>query len=108
MLFFINLFFISSLTLVTFPNLRLIAVAGKPLGRLNSLAISSMTRAAVESKLYLFGFLIFSNTLKLDTKNSIESLSSAGCRCIIAIGDSPLTAVAVAKECGIIKSSTAE
>lgn len=84
--------------------LRVIAIAGKPLGRLSGKAVASLSRTEVESKLTLLGCLIFANRLKADTKSAIDSLTSARCRCVIATGDNPLTAMAVAKECGLIQN----
>lgn len=82
----------------------MIAVAGKPLGRLGGGAVASITRTEVESKLTLLGCLIFANKLKTDTKIAMASLRAARCRCIIVTGDNPLTAIAVAKECGLVRS----
>lgn len=83
---------------------RVVAVAGKPLGRLSGRAVASITRAEAESKLTLLGCLVFANRLKTDTKVALGSLAAARVRCLIATGDSPLTALAVAKECGLIRN----
>lgn len=79
------------------------AVAGKPLGFLSGKAVMPMTRVEVEMKMTLLGFLLFSNQLKGDAESSIASMNLASCRCIMATGDSPLTAIAVSKDCGLIK-----
>lgn len=83
---------------------RVIAFAGKSLGRLSGRAVASLTRTEVESKLTLLGCLVFANKLKVDTKSALGSLASGRCRCIIATGDNPLTAMAVAKECGLVRN----
>lgn len=94
--------FHSTIIQYTRRGARVVAIAGKALGRLSGKAVEALKRTEVESKLILLGCLIFSNKLKVDTKDAIVSLSSARCRSIIATGDGPLTAMAVAKGCGLI------
>ncbi|EPR79692.1 P-type ATPase [Spraguea lophii 42_110] len=59
-----------------------------------------------ENELTFLAFLVFVNKLKENTTNVITELKKAGIRTIISTGDNMLTAIAVAKECGIIGDLT--
>ena len=48
------------------------------------------------------GCLVFENALKADTPDTIRELTRIGLRSVMITGDHPLTAIHVAKECGII------
>lgn len=69
--------------------------------------IKSMPRAAAESNLRFAGFLTITSPLKTDTKRTLSELRASGHRVIMATGDAPLTAVAVAQQAGIISAASA-
>lgn len=66
--------------------------------------VQKMTRADAESNLDFLGFIIFENKLKPSTTGVIAELSQAGIRNIMCTGDNILTAISVARECGLISA----
>ena len=64
-----------------------------------------MERDEAESQLRFLGFLIMENKLKQATTNSIDVLNKANIKTIMATGDNVLTAVAVSRNCKLIKES---
>lgn len=55
-----------------------------------------------ESGLRFLGLIIFENKLKPGTAPAIQALRQAHLACRMITGDNPLTAVSVARECGLI------
>lgn len=55
-----------------------------------------------ESGLQFLGLVIFENKLKPGTTPAIQTLRAAHFACRMITGDNPLTAVSVARECGLI------
>lgn len=62
----------------------------------------NLKRETAEEKMIFLGLLIVRNQLKDQTIPSIELLSEAGYKMIMATGDNILTAISVAKECSLI------
>ncbi|ELQ76514.1 P-type ATPase (P-ATPase) Superfamily [Trachipleistophora hominis] len=56
-----------------------------------------------EHDLTFLGFIVFANKLKGATIPVIHNLKQAGITCLMATGDNILTAISVAKECGMIE-----
>lgn len=82
---------------------RIIAVAYKPLqSKINYPKIQRISREKIECDLEFLGFVILENRLKADTTSVISSLMAANVRTIMVTGDNILTAVSVAKDCGMI------
>ena len=65
--------------------------------------IEIIQREKVENKMIFLGFLIVTNKLKPNTKNTIDTLDNADLSMIMATGDNILTAISVSKECDIVK-----
>lgn len=63
----------------------------------------SLQREKVENNMIFLGFLIVTNKLKPDSKNTITTLDRADLRMMMATGDNILTAVSVSKDCNIVK-----
>lgn len=61
-----------------------------------------MERRDTERDLTFLGFIIFENKLKSGTAKTIAELNHAGIRNIMCTGDNILTAISVARECGLI------
>ena len=76
---------------------RVIEPARARAGRLNK-----MTRDQVETGLTFLGLIIMENRLKPASLGVIRELNNARIRTIMVTGDNILTAVSVAKECGIL------
>uniref|UniRef100_A0A336KNR9 CSON011784 protein n=1 Tax=Culicoides sonorensis TaxID=179676 RepID=A0A336KNR9_CULSO len=82
---------------------RVIAVAYKPLAtKVNYPKIQRISREKIECDLEFLGFVILENRLKEDTTSVINSLMKANVRTIMVTGDNILTALSVAKDCGMV------
>lgn len=81
---------------------RVIAIAGKSIEGLSWLKAQRLKREQAESGLRFLGLIIFENKLKSGTTSAIHALRSAHLACRMITGDNPLTAVSVARECGLI------
>ncbi|XP_063707485.1 polyamine-transporting ATPase 13A3 isoform X3 [Culicoides brevitarsis] len=82
---------------------RIIAIAYKPLAtKVNYPKIQRISREKIECDLEFLGFVILENRLKADTTSVISSLMKANIRTIMVTGDNILTALSVAKDCGMI------
>lgn len=87
---------------------RIIAVGFKALNsKLNYTKVQRLSREEVEHNLEFLGFVILENRLKPDTTAVINSLNLANIRTIMITGDNILTAMSVARDCGIVRSSQA-
>ncbi|KAH9894751.1 Ca-transporting ATPase [Cubamyces lactineus] len=81
---------------------RVIAMAGKSIEGLSWLKAQKMKREQAEYNLQFLGLIIFENKLKPGTTPAIQTLRAAHFACRMITGDNPLTAVSVARECGLI------
>ncbi|KAF2005497.1 hypothetical protein P154DRAFT_616294 [Amniculicola lignicola CBS 123094] len=86
----------------THRGFRVIACASKTIDKLNWLKVQKMRREEAESELDFVGFIIFENKLKPSTTGVIEELERANIRRVMCTGDNILTAISVARECGLI------
>ncbi|KAJ2860082.1 hypothetical protein GGH94_005726, partial [Coemansia aciculifera] len=80
-----------------------LALAHKNLGQVKDVA--RMQREHMESGCSLVGLLLFRNKLKDDTAQAIAELRAGNTRTVMITGDSALTAVFIARECGMVSSS---
>ncbi|OCH89011.1 Ca-transporting ATPase [Obba rivulosa] len=85
---------------------RVIAIAGKSIEGLSWLRAQKLKREQAESGLRFLGLVIFENKLKPGTTPVIQALREAHFGCKMITGDNPLTAVSVARECGLINQAT--
>ncbi|EPT04465.1 hypothetical protein FOMPIDRAFT_1156644 [Fomitopsis schrenkii] len=81
---------------------RVIAIAGKSVEGLTWLKAQKLKREQAESGLRFLGLVIFENKLKPGTTPAIQALRAAHFTCRMITGDNPLTAVSVARECGLV------
>ncbi|TDL26307.1 Ca-transporting ATPase [Rickenella mellea] len=84
---------------------RVIAMAGKSIEGLSWLKAQRLKREQAESGLRFLGLIIFENKLKPGTTPAITTLRAAHLACRMITGDNPLTAVSVARECGLINQA---
>ncbi|KAF2263922.1 P-type ATPase-like protein [Lojkania enalia] len=89
----------------THRGFRVIACATKTIEKLNWLKTQKMKREEAESSLDFVGFIIFENKLKPSTTPIIEELERANIRKVMCTGDNILTAISVARECGLINKT---
>lgn len=66
--------------------------------------LSSLSRDDAESNLTFVGVINFKNVLREETAGVISHLESGEVQCVMVTGDSVLTGIRIAKECGMIKS----
>ena len=90
------------LNFYTHRGFRVIGCATKSISRLNWLKVQKMKREEAESDLTFLGFIVFENKLKPATAGIIKELGDANIRKVMCTGDNILTAVSVARECGLI------
>lgn len=89
----------------THRGFRVIACATKHIFKLNWLKVQKMKREEAESNLEFVGFIVFENKLKDITTEIVEELTEANIRTVMCTGDNILTAISVARECGLIDKS---
>ena len=66
-------------------------------------AATSWDRAQVECGLTFAGFVAFQCRVRADSPVVISALTESAHRCVMVTGDAPLTALYVARECGICR-----
>lgn len=89
----------------THRGFRVIACASRQLVGVKWHKLHKLKRNEVETGLTFLGFIVFENKLKPRTIPAITTLRNANIRQIMCTGDNVLTAVSVARECGLIDSS---
>uniref|UniRef100_A0A0K0EAT2 Cation-transporting ATPase n=1 Tax=Strongyloides stercoralis TaxID=6248 RepID=A0A0K0EAT2_STRER len=82
---------------------RLIAVAYKDLSHVNFTKALKISRSELENNLRMLGIIVMENKIKPQSFSVIDELNEAGIRTLMVTGDNILTALSVARECGIIK-----
>ncbi|KAJ8257722.1 hypothetical protein GJAV_G00188980 [Gymnothorax javanicus] len=80
---------------------RVLALAFKPLDV--QIDISTVERGALESQLQFLGLLVMRNLVKPESADVINTLRRAQLRTVMVTGDNILTAVNVARACGIVR-----
>jgi cation-transporting ATPase 13A3/4/5 len=90
----------------TYGGYRVIACATKTMRPVSWYHLGRMSRLDAESDLTFVGFIIFENKLKPSTTGVISELHAANIRNVMCTGDNILTAVSVARECGLIRDGS--
>ncbi|KAI0228224.1 hypothetical protein L0F63_006170 [Massospora cicadina] len=81
---------------------RVIACATASHSDLSWVQVQRASRGEIERDLTFIGFMVFENRLKPGTCPAIRTLRAANIRMMMCTGDNHLTAISVAKECGIL------
>ncbi|CAG0922817.1 unnamed protein product [Notodromas monacha] len=81
---------------------RVLAVAHRRLDSFKYLRLQRASREELETSLTLMGLIVLENRLKPATGPVIEELKLARVRVIMVTGDNILTALSVARECGMV------
>ncbi|XP_068220779.1 polyamine-transporting ATPase 13A3-like isoform X6 [Palaemon carinicauda] len=93
----------SILTQYTVQGFRVIALAHRTLDtKLSWHAAQRIPRDQVEKDLTFVGLLILQNMLKQETTPVIHQLKAANIRSVMVTGDNILTAISVARDCGMV------
>ncbi|KAI9499953.1 E1-E2 ATPase-domain-containing protein [Coemansia spiralis] len=80
-----------------------LAMAHRDLGRVDDLAaVLRMSREQLESGCSLVSLLLFRNQLKEDTRSAIMELKGGDTRTVMITGDTALTGVYIARQCGMV------
>jgi cation-transporting ATPase 13A3/4/5 len=82
-----------------------IGCATKHIKKLSWVKAQKMKRDEVESGLDFVGFIIFENKLKPTTASVIKELLDSNIGTVMITGDNILTAISVARECGMINKT---
>ncbi|KAL7625454.1 hypothetical protein AAE478_004674 [Parahypoxylon ruwenzoriense] len=87
----------------THKGYRVIACATKHMKKLPWVKSQKMKRDEVETDLDFVGFIIFENKLKQTTAAVLKELSQSSIGSIMVTGDNILTAISVARNCGLVE-----
>ncbi|KAK1237514.1 hypothetical protein MKX08_003139, partial [Trichoderma sp. CBMAI-0020] len=90
------------LSYYTHKGYRVIGCATRHLNRLSWVRAQKMARAEVERDLDFLGFIIFENKLKPSTAGVLKELKDSNIATVMVTGDNILTAISVARECGLL------
>lgn len=93
------------LSYYTHKGYRVIGCATRHLKKLSWVKAQKMTRSEVENGLDFVGFIIFENKLKPTTSEVLRELTSSNIGTVMVTGDNILTAISVARECGLVERS---
>ncbi|KAL2263022.1 hypothetical protein VTK26DRAFT_8547 [Humicola hyalothermophila] len=89
----------------THKGYRVIGCATKHIKRLSWVKVQKMKRQDVESGLDFVGFIIFENKLKPTTTSVLKELLESNIGTVMVTGDNILTAISVARECGMVSKT---
>ncbi|KAL2098002.1 hypothetical protein ACEWY4_007209 [Coilia grayii] len=82
---------------------RVIALAHRQLeSKLTWHKVQNLNREHIESNMDFLGLIIMQNKLKPETADVLEDLRRANIRTVMVTGDNMLTAISVARDCGMI------
>lgn len=87
----------------TKQGFRVIALAHRRLGsKLTWHKVQNVNRDHVEANMEFLGLIIMQNKLKAETTAVLKDLRRANIRTVMVTGDNMLTAISVARDCGMI------
>ncbi|KAM8771177.1 polyamine-transporting ATPase 13A3 isoform 2-T4 [Rhynchonycteris naso] len=87
----------------TKQGFRVIALAHRKLeSKLTWHKVQNISRDTIENNMDFMGLIIMQNKLKQETPLVLEDLHKANIRTVMVTGDNMLTAVSVARDCGMI------
>ncbi|KAM4040354.1 polyamine-transporting ATPase 13A3 isoform 1-T1 [Anomaloglossus baeobatrachus] len=82
---------------------RVIALAHRKLeSKISWHKVQNISREAIENNMTFLGLIIMQNKLKPETPAVLEDLRKANIRMVMVTGDNMLTAISVARDCGMI------
>ncbi|XP_077394682.1 polyamine-transporting ATPase 13A3-like isoform X3 [Festucalex cinctus] len=97
--------FIETLDTYTQRGFRVIALAHHQLeSELSWSKVQSLSREQIETNLDFLGLIIMQNKIKEQTPGVLFDLRQANIRTLMVTGDNMLTAISVARDCGMIQA----
>ncbi|XP_051767927.1 polyamine-transporting ATPase 13A3 isoform X2 [Ctenopharyngodon idella] len=88
----------------TKQGFRVIALAHRRLeSKLTFHKVQNINRDQIEKNMEFLGLIIMQNKLKTETPGVLEDLRRANIRTVMVTGDNMLTAISVARDCGMIQ-----
>ncbi|XP_033883712.3 polyamine-transporting ATPase 13A3-like isoform X2 [Acipenser ruthenus] len=87
----------------TKQGFRVIAMAHRKLeSKLSWHKVQNVSRDTIESNMQFLGLIIMQNKLKAETPGVLADLQRASIRTVMVTGDNMLTAISVARDCGMV------
>ncbi|OLY84330.1 putative cation-transporting ATPase 13A2 [Smittium mucronatum] len=80
-----------------------LGLASKNYGKVDRGSVLNLEQDEVESDLTFSCLIVFRNNLKFDTKDALAQIKSSNTRVVMITGDTTLTGVFIARECGMIE-----
>ncbi|XP_071379354.1 polyamine-transporting ATPase 13A3-like [Centroberyx affinis] len=97
--------FTETLEAYTRQGFRVIALAHRQLeSKLSWHKVQSLSRDLIETNMEFLGLIVMQNKLKEETAGVLHDLRQANIRTLMVTGDNMLTAISVARDCGMIRS----
>uniref|UniRef100_T1KHN6 Cation-transporting ATPase n=1 Tax=Tetranychus urticae TaxID=32264 RepID=T1KHN6_TETUR len=96
--------FDSMLAMYTRDGMRVMAAASRSIDgdSIDLAGLMKIPREDLEHSMIFEGLIVFQNQLKPETESTLYALKEVGIRSIMATGDNILTALSVARDCGMI------
>uniref|UniRef100_A0A8C7UX09 Cation-transporting ATPase n=1 Tax=Oncorhynchus mykiss TaxID=8022 RepID=A0A8C7UX09_ONCMY len=95
--------FTETLEFYTRQGFRVIALAHRQLeAKLSWHKVQNLNRDLIETNMEFLGLIIMQNKLKEETSGVLKDLRHANIRTVMVTGDNMLTAISVARDCGMI------
>lgn len=97
--------FSETLEAYTRQGFRVIAVAHRQLDtKLSWHKVQALSRDVIENNMEFLGLIIMQNKIKQETAGVLRDLHQAHIRTVMVTGDNMLTAISVARDCGMIRA----
>ncbi|XP_041848724.1 probable cation-transporting ATPase 13A3 isoform X2 [Melanotaenia boesemani] len=88
----------------TRQGFRVIALAHRQLeSKLSWHKVQSLSRDLIETNMEFLGLIIMQNKMKQETAGVLSDLRQANIRTVMVTGDNMLTAISVARDCGMVR-----
>uniref|UniRef100_A0A4W6FLE5 Polyamine-transporting ATPase 13A3 n=1 Tax=Lates calcarifer TaxID=8187 RepID=A0A4W6FLE5_LATCA len=97
--------FTETLETYTRQGFRVIALAHRQLeSKLSWHKVQSLSRDLIETNMEFLGLIIMQNKIKQETAGVLCELRKANIRTLMVTGDNMLTAISVARDCGMVRA----
>ncbi|XP_074545231.1 polyamine-transporting ATPase 13A3-like isoform X2 [Halichoeres trimaculatus] len=97
--------FTETLETYTRQGFRVIALAHRQLeSKLSWHKVQSLSRDLIETNMEFLGLIIMQNKIKAETAGVLQDLQKADIRSVMVTGDNMLTAISVARDCGMVRA----